>query len=399
MEFLDLIDTFAARDATVQNLYAREGTTLSNYGANITGRQRDQLDRRLYETVKFLHQVYTGKRGRHQLLEAMTTSDFPLLFGVILDRQTLGSYREWPATWRNVARVVSVPDFRSVQREYDPFGGDARLDEVHELEPYKAAYLDEQSPFTYKVKKYGRRMPFSWEVMVNDVSNRLKDAPIRFGRAAVRSEQYFATGLYVTSAGPSSSVYTSGNKNQVITANGAASNNPPLSIIGLQDAFTVLARQRDPISGEPILIEAVILEIPPTLQVVANNILNATQLIIGADSAQQRILTNNWMRNNVTLIVNPTLEMIDSTSGSTAWYLHAASNTGRPLIEVGFLTGYETPQIFMKSPNAIRVGGGGLIDPMQGDFDHDAIDYKIRHVFGGSVVDPRASVASNGTGS
>lgn len=398
MEFLDLIDTFAARDASVSNLYAREGFRLTPFGGNEPSKaQRDRFDRKLYETVRFLHQIYTGKRPRHHLIEAMTTSDFPVLFGYVIDRQTLGSYREWPATWRSIARIATVADFRSVERGYDPFGGDARLTEVHELEEYPAAFIDEQSPFTYKVKKYGRRMPFSWEVMVNDVQNRLKDAPIRFGRAAVRSEQYFATGLYVSSTGPSASVYTAGNKNQIITANGAAANNPALSILGLQDGFTVLYKQRDPISGEPIMIEAVVLEVPPSLKLVAENILNATQIIIGADSAAQRIVTNNWMRNNVTLVVNPTLEMINTTNGSTAWYLHAASSTGRPLLEVGFLAGYETPQLFMKSPNAVRIGGGAtLIDPLQGDFDNDSIDYKVRHVFGGSIVDPLASVASEG---
>ena len=396
MEFLDLIDTINVREASIERLYAREGASLR--GVYSRNHKNPIFQRKFAETVRFLHGVYSGKIARHHLLEAMTTSDFPLLFGTVIDKQTLGSYREWPATWRSIARVVDVPDFRSVERGYDPFGGDARLEEVHELEEYKAAYLDESSPFTYKVKKYGRRMPFSWEVMVNDVTNRLKDAPIRFGRAAVRSEQYFVTSLYVSSTGPRSTVYSNANKNIINQTNGAAANNPPLSILGLQDGFTVLAKQRDPISGEPIMIEAVILEVPPSLRIVANNILNATQIIIGADSADQRILTNNWMRNNVELIVNPTLEMIDTTHGSTAWYLHAASSTGRPLVEVGFLTGNAAPQIFMKSPNAVRIGGGGLIDPLAGDFDNDSIDYKIRHVFGGSIVDPLASVASEGDG-
>lgn len=394
MEFLDLVETINARDASIQRLYAREGFRIGGYCPNDV-----RFQRRLVETVRFLHAIYSGKRPRHHLQEAMSTSDFPLLFGTVIDRQTLAAYREWPATWRAIARVVDVPDFRSVERGYDPFGGDARLTEVHELEEYPAAYIDEQSPFTYKVKKYGRRMPFSWETMVNDVNNRLKDAPIRFGRAAVRSEQYFVTSLYVSSTGPRSTVYSVGNKNQIITANGAASNNPALSILGLQDGFTVLANQVDPVSGEPILLEGVVLEVPPNLEIVARNILNATQIIIGADSAEQRILTNNWMRDKVTLIVNPSLKQINTTNGATAWYLHTAPTTGRPLLEVGFLAGYQAPQIFMKSPNAIRIGGGtSLVDPMLGDFDNDSIDYKIRHVFGGSIVDPIASVASEGDG-
>jgi hypothetical protein len=32
-------------------------------------------------------------------------------------------------------------------------------------------------------------------------------------------------------------------------------------------------------------------------------------------------------------------------------------------------------------------------------FENDTIDYKVRHVFGGTRVDPKMAVASTGTGS
>jgi hypothetical protein len=40
----------------------------------------------------------------HRLQEAMSTSDFPLLFGDIIDRSMLGRYREWPTVWAQLAR-------------------------------------------------------------------------------------------------------------------------------------------------------------------------------------------------------------------------------------------------------------------------------------------------------
>jgi hypothetical protein len=54
--------------------------------------------------------------------------------------------------------------------------------------------------------------------------------------------------------------------------------------------------------------------------------------------------------------------------------------------------------VFFKEPNQRRLGGGAS-DPMDGDFDNDSIEYKIRHVFGGTLMDPKMAVASNGTGS
>jgi hypothetical protein len=36
---------------------------------------------------------------------------------------------------------------------------------------------------------------------------------------------------------------------------------------------------------------------------------------------------------------------------------------------------------------------------MDGDFDTDTVEYKVRHVMGGTLMDPKAAVASNGSGS
>jgi hypothetical protein len=66
---------------------------------------------------------------------------------------------------------------------------------------------------------------------------------------------------------------------------------------------------------------------------------------------------------------------------------------------MAFLRGWEDPAVFIKSANARRVGGGGDIDPLDGDFDTDSVAYKVRHVLGTAVVDPKATVASNGSGS
>ncbi len=63
-----------------------------------------------------------------------------------------------------------------------------------------------------------------------------------------------------------------------------------------------------------------------------------------------------------------------------------------------FLRGHEEPELFIKEPNARRVGGGP-VDPMDGNFENDSIDYKVRHVLGVSRIDPKATVASNGSGS
>jgi hypothetical protein len=104
------------------------------------------------------------------------------------------------------------------------------------------------------------------------------------------------------------------------------------------------------------------------------------------------------MRDRVRLNVNPYIPQIATTNKNTSWFLFASPTSNRPALNALFLRGRTEPETFIKEPNARRIGGGG-VDPMDGDFDLDAITYKVRHVFGAAVIDPIGTVASNGTGS
>jgi hypothetical protein len=272
-------------------------------------------------------------------------------------------------------------------------GGEAILTEVKQQSEYPAASLTDGS-YTYSVKKYGRRIPLSWETLINDDLDAFRDIPDRLGNAARRSEERFATDLYAGTTGPDGTFFSSGNKN-IVTAN------PVLSVSGLQTAYTVLGSQVDT-DGAPIYIEGVTLVVPPALEVVANNIINATEILAAAGggdgTGNDQVRAQNWMRNRVRVMVNPWLPIITTTNGNTSWYLFANPDAGRPAMEVGFLIGHEEPELFQKTPNAIRVGGG-IVSPEDGDFDTDSTEWKLRHVFGGTLMDPKSAVGSNGTGS
>jgi hypothetical protein len=164
--------------------------------------------------------------------------------------------------------------------------------------------------------------------------------------------------------------------------------------------MTVLGAMKDS-AGEPIVVDAVELVVPPALEITAQNILNATQILVdpnaAAGTAQQAMFTQNWMRNRVRLTVDPYIPIVAaSANGGTSWFLFANPNTGRPALEIGFLAGYETPGLYQKAPNTMRVGGA--VDPTLGDFETNEIRYKGMHIIGGTRLDPKATVASNGSG-
>jgi len=391
MEFLQLLETVSQDKASVQALFGGEGRS-----AGSLRRQDPRYLAAISEAAGFIADVYKGRRPLYQLQEAMTTSDFPYLFGDVLDRQLLQNYRDTNATYRNWCHISTVTDFRTVHR-FAINGAEATLAIVPEQDEYPESKLTDLQ-YAYKVSKYGRRIPFSWEAIMNDDLGALRDIPMRFGVAARRTEEKFATQLLAGAAGFNSTFFTVGNKNIINPTNGAIGGivNPPLSIAGLQDGFAVLAQQKD-LDGEPIFIDAVELIVPPALEVSALNILNATELwLSGAGgTATEQVHVANWMKNRIHLNVDYYLPIVSTTNGNTTWYMVASPKTGRPAFEIGFLRGHETPEVFIKNPNQRLVGGGE--DAMQGDFLNDSIEYKVRSVLGGTALDTKMAVASNGS--
>lgn len=390
-EFLEVIENVKAEEADIQRLFGDAGSGVRH------SRLREAADyqRHLVEATEFIAQVYSGKRPMYHLQEALSTDDFPLLFGDVLDRILLGNYRDFPKQWQSFVTERSVRDFRTVKR-FTVDGAEGILDIVGEQEAYPHSSLSE-AQYTYAVAKRGRAMPFSWETMINDDLDALNDVPRRFGRAAARSEAKFVTELYVDANGPHASFYTGGNNNLI-------PNNPSLSIAGLAAGFEQIVTQVDA-DGEPIAVEMVTLVVPPALEVTAMNIMNATQMEItqrgGIDSAdgssRMQLNVSNWMATRLQLAVDPYIPIVaSSANGATSWFLFASTGEGRPALEFGRLRGHEEPEIFVKDSNARRVGGGE-VNPLDGDFDRDGLQYKVRHVFGGTRLDPKATVASNGT--
>lgn len=407
-EFLEVLESIQASEADTKKLFnsnAEEGVSVSKGFKNF--KNNPQHQRQLVEAAKFLADIINGRKRPHLLSEVMTTSDFPILFGEILDRQVLAAYSAWTTTWEGLAKRAVISDFKDAKLYPPTWGADGPLDVVGEASEYPDAAIYEQEPIAWRVHKYGRKVPFSWESMINDDLDMLKDIPQRLGRAAKRTENSLVTALYVGSTGLNSDMYHNNYANIINTTNGASVDNPPLSIKGLEDAFTVLGKMVGE-DGEPILRDAVTLVVPPALEIRAKNILNAitvrtTQSQFGglpddSSSGYVELEVNNWMRNRLSIIVDPYIPRVATTNGNTSWYLFSNPNTSREAIRIGFLRGHETPEIWMKSPNAVRVGGGS-VNPMDGDFDTDAITYRVRHVTGVVQVDPKATVASNGSGS
>lgn len=374
--------------------WLREGVGHGIRGIRARASANPNYKRDLVEAARLYERAAAGnRRALLDFEEAMTTSDFSILFADILDRQVLGAYQDWPSTWQMYTRRGTVRDFRSVKR-FALDGASATLDEVPERGEYPEAAVV-PAEYEYKVTKRGRRLDWTWEMRVNDDLDAFRELPLILGRAARMTEDKFVTQLYAAASGPNSTFFSAGHGN-IVTGN------PALSVDALEDAMTVLASQRDS-DGNPIFIDRLNLVVPPALEVVANNILNAVQIDAatggGDGTGNNQLRVNNWLARRVTPVVNPWLPIVSSTAnGNTSWYLIGQTMAGRPAMEVGFLRGHEQPEVFVKASDSIRVGGG-MAPVEDGDFETDAIRHKVRHVLGGTLMDYKMAVASNGSGS
>jgi len=372
-EFLDLIESVEAENASIHKLFGGDdklgkGTSVRQASAS---RQRDpKYQALLAEAVKLTKDVFTGRKPIARLKEALSTSDFPLLFADTIDRMMLAQYRLHPSVYARFLKTSTVPDFRSVKR-FKTSDGDQRLQQVPQGGSYPGGDIDEAS-YSFSVKKYGRRFDLLWEALMNDDLDALKDTPKRMARAAQRTEDHFAASLWVANATLFNATHAVSGTNYSNKLTGV------LSLTNLKTGWNTMAGYPDEANSdmvtEPIFNQPVQLVIGRKLELAAKEIVGQIQYITANET--------NVLRGVLEVVVEPYIEIIDATNGGTSWYLFADKDSGHAA-EVAKLRGYEEPQMFMKSPDAIRLGGGNA-DPIQGDFGTDNVAYKVRHVVGGS---------------
>ncbi len=360
----------------------------------------------------------TDGSGRQMgLRETMSVTDYQALYVDVLDRMYYGYYNGYPIVNKGLVKIHALRDFRAVSR-YLLDGAVTPLTAMDAAAPPPQRALTgpvpqgggspasaSTAPIQYSPLLYQAMTSVNWRAFVNDDLGIFQDLSNRLALAGNRGISKFITGKFWDANGPHASLYTTGYGNKIITANGASSNNPVLGVQGLSDAFKILAGMRDS-GGDPILITGrVKLVYPPALHVTANNLMNQMSVYLtneggGAGSAQpaQFLQVNNWLVQRIDLVEDPYIPNVvtNGSRGNTSWALVVDPATqARPCVEMGFLNGFETPQIFTKVPNTARMGGG--VDQMMGDFYSMDQDMKIVTVFGAAQIDGRSTVASNGT--
>ena len=364
------------------------------------------FDEKLAEFTGLLANVkgYSANKRRYLLKEAETTSDFPTLFGTVLERQIRAKYKLVDADYRSYIKTGTQNDFRT-SWDMALYGNRAILGFVKERGEYKDRQLND-GKFTIQVGKWGGGFSLSWEAMINDDLGAFSDIANDLAISASETEAYYATQLFAASnsnpfktgdtTGYNSTLYqTSGthpidsttftNKNTLsLNGSSAASN--------LATSITALKSQKD-YDGNPIIFKSFHLVVPVNLEFAALGLLSTNALIAalsttGPTNAPFGSTSENIIaRYGIKLHVNPWLDQNGSSDAKYTWFLFGDPADG-DAVRMNFLRGHESPEICQKMSDKISLGGAP-ISPLEGDFDSDTIKWRVRHVFGGTQTDPR----------
>ena len=378
----------------------------------LTGREDPVM---LREAMAPKHEYILMELGRKypslfRVRETMSVTDFSQYLTVdVLDRMLYGYYTVASVPNRPLVKEVPLRDFRNrkvfeVDGAVTPFsksGGPG--------EPPRQRVLTPVAPITYSPDLYQGYMSVNWRAIVNDDLGIFNDMVQRLASSWNLTIWKAITQTYVDANGPHASLYTTAFANQIITANGSPSNNPPLDFQGIIDARTVLSKMLSP-DGQPIIFTgALYLWYGPTLATTAQALLAALRADISVGGgttnlegfpSQRLSVAPNYITGGLIPIEDKYIPLVCTVPGikDTMWGLTYDPNVqARPSVEFGVLRGFETLQLYQKLPNTQRAGGG--VDPMMGDFLTMDTDYKAIAVFGSTQVDGRSTVASTGAGS
>lgn len=369
-------------------LTPKVGGQVVTVGAEDLDKKRDRLDKTFqgnfaegYHSIKQAYLDVTGTPGvslidgdlpamilreSHQVArieglrskESVTSSTWGEVLGDSIARRMVAEYsRPSLSAWKRIASVVPISDFRT--QHVTRMGGYGALPTVAEGGPYTALTSPADEEATYKAGKKGGTEDLTLEAIANDDMRAVVRIPTKLGIAAAQTLYSFVFG-FLTATG---NIYDGVALFDVSHTN---SGTMALSSNALGVARAAMLKQKAAGESVGLMIAPSTLIVPPELQQAALEIVTST---VKVNTNENATVAN--LNGDLTVVATPIF------TDANDWYL-AADPSLVPGIEVGFYQGRQDPELFVQS------------DPTSGAvFSNDKVTYKIRHIYGGAVVDYR----------
>lgn len=363
---------------------------------NITPRQ--------VEAAKLLEGALRGDRtDKLKLQEGISTSDLPVQLAPTINKILLQNYQAAPKVWDMFASKIVLDDFRPqtfMNLAYDDDGKDNQgdtfrdgsLPTVGEYDEYPTAGWFAVTEKTLSVKKAGQRIRFSWESIVNDGKiSLLERLPVELALKAAGKEDEEVTKQLVSASGLNTTNFNSGNQN-LFSGNGALTIENLEKAIQAANLQTYNGRSMTPVSRFALVI-------PQALELTAKKILavQSVETLTTVGSVVTKTITGNPVASQIDIVVNPWIKKINASADAYWFLIPTPSASLNPAVALGFLRGYEAPELRVKANGGTYLGGGA-VPAREGGFDNDDFEMRIRHIATGGFLVPAGTIASTGAG-
>jgi hypothetical protein len=251
--------------------------------------------------------------------------------------------------WKKVATWGPVNDFRTQERVR--IGGYGNLPAVAQGAGYTALTSPGDDKATYAVTKRGGTEDVTLEAIKNDDVQGLRRIPVELALAAKNTLYEFVFDFFRSNPTiyDTKALYHVDHGNLFTAA---------LSAAEFATHRLAMLKQTRSGSGKRLATDPGAILVPFELQETAFN------LFVRGQNLDKTFVQD----------INPEVIPVSYWTDGNDW-VTVANPTVLPVIEVGFLDGREDPELFVQDqPNA-----GSM-------FSNDKLTYKIRHIYGGSVL-------------
>lgn len=321
---------------------------------------RNQAIQKIQESYVCLDQALSNPKSveGHRVAEAMSVADFPLYFGNAISRSFYADYPTKQGSWKDYCFMDETPSFLDVERyRIDEFG---LLRKRAEQGQAKEEVLAE-TRIVYHPDEYAKAFSLSWRDIVNDDLGKIRQFPSKLLRAALRFEDSFVSALYDNSTSQAALVSLGANYAGTLT----------IGVNGVKSAYEAFMKRTDS-KGNPLNVAPRYLVTHPVHELTCREILN------GIDPTLTSPAVTRVTKNLLEWRGDPYI------GTNTDWYLFA-DPADIPAVSVARMRGWETPQVYLKTPNMVPFSGGALGSPswLLGSFEDGTIEFQVLDLIGG----------------
>lgn len=294
----------------------------------------------------------------------MATGDFANITANVASKRLRSMYEELSPTYKIWARrAANLPDFKS--RLAVQMSGAPALEQVSEGGEFKYGSLSDQG-VSYSAVTYGKILPFSRQLLINDDLSAFDKVVTAFGASAARTENSLAYAQLTGNPTMSDSIamFHSSHSNLLTGSTSALS----------QDALNLgrkAMRKQKGLASEALNIAPKFLLVPTDLEQLAY------QLTSSGYFPTVQTAINEFAQGGRTALT-PVVDPILDAASTTAWYL-LGDGVMAETVEYAYVDGNEGPMIEQE------VG-----------FDTDGLKIKCRLDFAVKSVEWRGALKSNG---